>query len=79
MQWIFLFVVFTLILIAALLIRPRYTFTRDRGAERTLDLRGPTLGVYVVGFILSLIVFSLHIVAAGEVGVVRTFGSWSGR
>lgn len=79
MQWIFLFAVFTLILVGILILRPTYTLGRDRGELRTLDLRKPATGVYVLGLVLSVMFFSIHIIPAGEVGVVRTFGSITGQ
>jgi regulator of protease activity HflC (stomatin/prohibitin superfamily) len=78
MFWIFLFVCFTTALIAVLVIRPRYTYSRS-GSMNTLDLRAPAFGIYLAGFLISAFLFSSHVISAGEVGVVRTFGSITGQ
>jgi regulator of protease activity HflC (stomatin/prohibitin superfamily) len=78
MFWVFLFVCFTTALVAIVVIRPRYTYSRQ-AVMQTLDLRVPAFGIYVAGFIISAFLFSSHVIAAGEVGVVRTFGSITGQ
>jgi regulator of protease activity HflC (stomatin/prohibitin superfamily) len=80
MFWIFLFVVFTVILVAVFILNLRYTYGDRPGREgRTLDLRRPAAAVYAAGLLISLLGFSVHVISAGEVGVVRTFGSITGQ
>jgi regulator of protease activity HflC (stomatin/prohibitin superfamily) len=78
MNWILLFVLFTILLAFAVVAKPTYTVVRP-GEDRMIDLRLPAVGLYLLGLVASLLFFSLHIVSAGEVGVVRTFGSITGQ
>jgi regulator of protease activity HflC (stomatin/prohibitin superfamily) len=78
MTWIFLLVCFTTLLIGIAVLKPRYSYRRD-GDLQTIDIRAPALGIYLAGFIVSAFIFSSHVIAAGEVGVVRTFGSITGQ
>jgi regulator of protease activity HflC (stomatin/prohibitin superfamily) len=76
--WITLLIIFTLLLAFVLVAFPRIGY-EDNGRQKSFGLRAPAFGIYVLGFIGSLLIFSVHIVSAGEVGVVRTFGSITGQ
>jgi regulator of protease activity HflC (stomatin/prohibitin superfamily) len=78
MSWILLFFVFTAVLALIFAARPRYTQVRP-GDDRAIDLRIPAVGLYIAGLMASLLLFSVHVVSAGEVGIVRTFGSITGQ
>ncbi len=78
MTWIALFVTFTVILMAVLVINPKVALG-DYNNRRNLGFRGIAMGVYAAGFLASLGLFSVHIVNSGEVGVVRTFGNITGQ
>jgi len=80
MVWIGLFVISTLVLGAAQFAARAAAASRDP-QDRTLApwFRYGSVLVYGLGLIGSIILFSVHIVDAREVGVVRTFGSITGQ
>jgi regulator of protease activity HflC (stomatin/prohibitin superfamily) len=77
--WITLFIIFTLLLVFVLAAFPRISYEDGDQRQKSFGLRAPAFGLYILGFIGSLLIFSVHIVSAGEVGVVRTFGSITGQ
>ncbi len=84
MGWIAFFVLITMALVAVLVVGPKITLGRPRGRgqidndELTIPVRGPAVAVYAVLLLGSLLMFSVHTVAYGHVGIVRTFGAISG-
>lgn len=82
MTWIALFVFFTAVLVVALVAMPSITWEAAGSQERrrlgALGIIIP-LGVYFVGFAGSTFLASVHVIASGEVGVVRTFGNITGQ
>jgi prohibitin 2 len=77
--WIILAVISTVLLASALKVFPRVLVENRRHEERTIGLRMWEVGIYVAGFFGSLLLFSVHIIPSGEVGVVRTFGNITGQ
>jgi regulator of protease activity HflC (stomatin/prohibitin superfamily) len=80
MVWISLFVISTVLLIVSQLAARAAAASNDV-SDRNLApwFRWGSLSVYVVGFFVSLAMFSVHVIDAREVGVVRTFGSITGQ
>lgn len=81
MLWIMLFVMATAAVVAVQLARPRVTLGRPglRGQidsrERTIALAGPAVVVYAALLLASILLFSVHVIPYGNVGIVRTFGA----
>jgi regulator of protease activity HflC (stomatin/prohibitin superfamily) len=80
MLWIGLFVISALLLVAAQF-AARAAANSANVNDRDLApwFRWGSLGAFVLGFFLSFAVFSVHVIDAREVGVVRTFGSITGQ
>lgn len=76
MVWILLFVFFTLLLIGAAIVRPS---VENPDTGKTYGIFYPFLVVYIIGFIVSTLFFSIHIVDTRNVGVVKTLGSITGQ
>ncbi|MGE0056923.1 MAG: prohibitin family protein [Dehalococcoidia bacterium] len=87
MVWIALVFISTVALVGALVLMPNIKVEeqgmgpKGQRVVETLGNRGRIIpiAIYVVGLFASLLLFSVHIIDAREVGVVRTFGSITGQ
>ena len=80
MLWIALFVISSvLVVVAQFAARAAAKSSNINDRDLAPWFRWGSLSVWVVGFFVSLALFSVHVIDAREVGVVRTFGSITGQ